>query len=134
MNNYSPGFIKPGVDIEEVSRIAHLHEKWGDSFLHRVFSDKELEYCLGKKNCHSHLAGRFAAKEAVIKTLKTEKAPPLKSIEILREVSGEPMVVLHGKAKESAEQQGIKEIRVSISHSREYATAFVLALGSYPSQ
>jgi holo-[acyl-carrier protein] synthase len=127
INNYPPNLIKPGVDIEEVSRVADLHGKWGDNFLSRVFTERELEYCMGKKSCYSHLAGRFAAKEAVIKILKFEKAPPLKSVEILREESGEPLVVLHGKAKKTAEDLGIGEIKVSISHTRNYATAFALA-------
>ncbi|MFP4498901.1 MAG: holo-ACP synthase, partial [Vulcanimicrobiota bacterium] len=49
----------PGVDIEEVDRISRAREKWGPRFLKRVFTDNELEYCTGKKNCPVHLAGRY---------------------------------------------------------------------------
>jgi holo-[acyl-carrier protein] synthase len=134
MINHSQNFIKPGIDIEEVSRIAQLHKKWGNSFLRRVFSDVEIEYCFAKKDCYPHLTGRFAAKEAVIKILKSGKAPPLKSIEILREKTGEPVVILHGKAKEAAEKLGIDEIKISISHTGQYAAAFAVATGGLSSK
>lgn len=118
--------IKPGVDIEEVFRIRHLYEKWGDKFLHRVFTDREIEYCMSKAACFSHLTGRFAAKEAVIKALKTTTSPPLKSIEIICEDNGRPRVELHGEAKKTAQQMKISKIEVSISHTRKFGAAFII--------
>jgi len=118
----------PGVDIVEITRIRNMQKKWGDKFLHRVFTDEELKYCLGKAGSPAHLAGRFAAKEAVIKLLKTEKSPDLKSVEILRGKNGEPLVQLGKDAKILAEQKQIRDITISISHSRYFAVAFAIAM------
>ncbi len=119
--------VIPGVDIVEISRISDLLKKRGEKFLHRVFTDRELNYCLGKSGTPSHLAGRFAAKEAVIKLLKGEKSPDLKSIEIIRGKNGEPIVRLQNEAVNMAKNRGIHDISISISHSRDFAVAFAIA-------
>lgn len=119
--------VIPGVDIVEISRIDDLMKKRGDKFLHRVFTDEELNYCMGKSGTPSHLAGRFAAKEAVIKLLKGEKSPDLKSVEIIRGKNGEPIVRLRNEAVDMANHRGIHYISISISHSRDFAVAFAIA-------
>lgn len=121
--------VMPGVDIVEISRINDLVKKRGDKFLHRVFTGEELCYCLGKSGTPSHLAGRFAAKEAVIKLLKGKKSPDLKSVEIIRGKNGEPIVRLRNEAVEMAKDRNIHYISISISHSRDFAVAF--AIGHY---
>lgn len=124
-----PGvIIKPGVDIIEIDRIKSLHEKWGDSFLERIFTPGELDYCMSKVGKYGHLAGRFAAKEAVIKILKKQKSPPLKTIEIVRNESGCPAVELHREAADIAEKCRVAGMSISISHSKRDAVAFVIAL------
>ncbi len=119
-------YIVPGVDIEEVDRFKYLCQRWGEKFLNRVFTAKELSYCKGKAGMYSHLAARFAAKEAVIKTIKKDKAPPLKTIEVVKTNHGKPQIILHREAKEMAEKLGIKCIEISLSHTKKFATAFVL--------
>ena len=121
--------VMPGVDIVEISRIDELMKKRGEKFLNRVFTHEELKYCLGKSGTPSHLAGRFAAKEAVIKLLKGEKSPDLKSVEIIRGKNGEPIVRLRNEAVDMAKNRGIHYISISISHSRDFAVAF--AIGHY---
>ncbi|MCD4784857.1 MAG: holo-ACP synthase [Candidatus Eremiobacteraeota bacterium] len=117
----------PGVDIVEISRIRKLYEKWGDKFLHRVFTAAEIEYCLGKAGTPAHLAGRFAAKEAVIKSIKVRPSPPLKSIEILRGKSGNPEVRLKKESERIVRSMGILNISLTISHSHDFAVAFAIA-------
>ena len=110
-----------GTDIVEVDRINKLLLKSGDSFKNRVFTTLEQKYCDNKSSPSIHYAGRFAAKESIIKAVKSSgyKNPiPFKEIEILPSDSGAPIVdlyfVLEGDCK------------VSISHTESFATAFAL--------
>ncbi len=111
-----------GVDIIEISRIESLIKRWGKTFLQRVFTPSELEL----HNNISSLAARFAAKEAVLKALGAcDKGISWQEIEILAESNGKPSVHLMGKAKLQAEESAIAKLNISLSHSREYAVAFV---------
>lgn len=118
--------IKPGVDIVEISRVNTLLKIWGDRFLNRVFTHREQAYCLNKASYAAHLAARFAAKEAVIKSFGCRPAPPLKSIEIVKNTEGKPEVVLHNSAGVIAEEMGVRCVELSLSHSRLFAVAFVI--------
>jgi holo-[acyl-carrier protein] synthase len=112
-----------GVDIIEIDRIGQAIESWGERFLRRVYTDAELE--LYKKT--EALAVRFAGKEAAVKALGTGmRGVGWKDIEILHEPSGKPLVNLYGRAQEKASDLGLKGLAVSLSHSREYAVAFVV--------
>ena len=111
-----------GVDIIEISRIEESVRRFGQAFLERIYTQKELD-CY--QNKLPSLAARFAAKEAVIKALDAPGISP-KDIEILSAPDGKPLVTLHGQAKEKAEKLGIKMLDISLSHSREYAVAFVV--------
>ncbi len=114
-----------GTDIIEIVRIEEAINHWGESFLHRVYTDLELRLCYNKP---SSLAGRFAGKEAVIKAFGTQaRGISWKEIEILAEPSGKPLVHLHGKAQNQANNLGLNNFAISLSHSREYAIAFVIA-------
>jgi len=123
--------IGTGVDIVETARIAASVARHGERFLQRIFLESELAYCAkmgAPERCH---AARFAAKEAVSKAFGTGIGAQLEwlDIEVCRKPSGEPFIVLHGVGAETARSLGIREIRLSLSHSDHYAVASALALG-----
>lgn len=112
-----------GIDLVEVKRIEALFSQH-ESFLPRIYTPKEVKYCLGKRNKYQHLAARFATKEAVIKALG--RGTRWKDIELLNDPWGRPYLTLYGTAKELAEKKGIGNWDVSISHTRDYAVAQVV--------
>jgi len=113
-----------GTDIIEISRIAYARARLGDRFLRRIYTPREIEACGDRM--HS-LAARFAAKEAAMKALgRGIWDIPWRDIEILNDASGRPVLGLHGKARQRAQEIGIVECAVSLSHAREYAVAVVL--------
>jgi len=113
-----------GVDIIEISRIEKTLARWGQRFLGHIFTEAEIKLTRGKP---SSLASRFAAKEAVMKTLGTGvNGVSWREIEILADHRGKPLVCLCGKAHERAEELGLRHLSVSLSDSREYAVAFVV--------
>lgn len=115
-----------GVDIVEVYRIKCLCGK--KRFLDRFFTKKELEPICGKANFYHSIAGKFAAKEAVVKTLGTGfRYFKFKDVQILNDKLGKPYVVLSGNAREIAKKKGFAQILVTISHCRDYAVAFAVA-------
>jgi len=110
-----------GTDIIEIERIRQAIDRWGERFLHRVYTESELN--LYGHRPHS-LAASFASKEAVMKVLGTgARGVAWREIETLYHESGKPLIKLNGRAEKEADKLGIKEIDVSLSHSREYATA-----------
>jgi holo-[acyl-carrier protein] synthase len=114
-----------GVDIIEIDRIETALQRYGQRFLHHVYTESEQVICKGKPHV---LAARFAGKEAVMKSLGTDiKDIILRDIEILAKPSGEPVVVLYGKAKLKATRLGLDSFAISLSHSRDYAIAMVIA-------
>ena len=117
--------LSTGVDIIEIDRIARTLERYGDRFLHRIYTPGELEYCRRRP---SKLASRFAAKEATMKALGTGvRGVGWKDIEVVRAPSGAPSIALYGRARSRAERLGILEISISMSDSRDHAVAFVVA-------
>jgi holo-[acyl-carrier protein] synthase len=119
-----------GTDIIECDRIAGMQQKHGDEFLRRVFTEREIAYCKDRKMSELHYAGRWAAKEAVLKVLGTGWARGIlwTDVEVINLASGAPSVVLWNKASEIAEELGIMQVQVSISHCKAYATAFAIGL------
>lgn len=119
-----------GTDIVEIVRIGQMIERHGELFLNRVYTDEEIRYCQRRKECFEHFAGRWAAKEAVMKTLGTgfTRGVGWQDIEVCSKKSGQPTVNLRGGAREFAERMGIDEILVSISHCRSYATATAIGI------
>lgn len=116
--------LTSGVDIIEISRVRQVLERYGQRFLERVYTPGEIGYCRGRA---SNLAARFAAKEATMKALGTGvRGVGWKDIEVVRQESGAPSIRLHGRAKVRARRLGVREISLSLSHSREYAVAFVV--------
>ena len=113
-----------GVDIVEIERIEAALGKFGARFLGRVYTPLEVAFCRGRA---SELAARFAAKEAVMKALGTgARGVAWREIEVLPNRRGKPLVYLHGRAAERAEKIGLRSLDISMSHSREYAVAFVV--------
>ena len=113
-----------GVDIIEIDRIRQAVERWGERFLKRVYTEAELNLYRGSP---SSLAARFAGKEAVWKALGTrERGIGWKDIEVLAEPDGRPIVNLYRGAKEYADELGLAGMTISLSHSRDYAIAFVV--------
>ena len=117
--------IYTGIDMIEIDRIEKVLNEYHERFLNKIFTKNEQIYC---KKRPKQLASRFAAKEAVMKLLGTGvRGIPWKSIEVYRPRGKAPEIRLYGNAKRKAEELGIKEIAISISHSRNYAVASVVA-------
>lgn len=120
-----------GTDIVQCERIAKMMEKHGLLFLERVYTPREILYCGQRKAATQHYAGRWAAKEAVLKTLGTGWSRGIQwtEIEVRNEPAGQPLIVLDGVAREIATERGITTIHISISHCQSHATAYALAVG-----
>ena len=120
-------FLRNGVDLIEIDRIARSMDRYGDRFLERIYTPTELEQCKGKP---ASLAARFAAKEAVSKALGCGIGEVgWREIEIRRDPYGRPELYLSGEAQRLASQLGLAEWTVSLSHTDKLAIAFVVALG-----
>ena len=120
-----------GIDIVECLRIAQMIERHGELFITRVYTDEEIDYCTARKAATQHYAGRWAAKEAVLKALGTgwRRGIGWRDIEIRNDQRGAPTVHLRGGARDAMERAGIQQLHVSISHCRGYAVAYVVAEG-----
>ncbi len=121
-----------GTDIIECVRIAKMIEKHGELFLNRVYTRNEIAYCSCRKSANQHYAGRWAAKEAVLKALGTGWAHGIQwtDVEVVNEIGGRPYIELDGQAKTISLQQGIHKILISISHCRSYAIAYATAIAA----
>jgi holo-[acyl-carrier protein] synthase len=120
-----------GIDIIETDRMRHSVSEHGQRFLDRVFTPAEQRYCAqNQKRYFEHLAGRFAAKEAVLKVLGTGWRGGIAwtDIEVLPEPSGQPKVTLTGECARIAREQGIARWLISISHIETHATASAIGL------
>ncbi len=119
-----------GTDIVECPRIGKMIEQYGELFLRRIYTPREIRYCQARKHAIEHFAGRWAAKEAILKALGTgwSKGISWTDIEVRTGKTGQPTVLVCGVAKEVARQRGIADILISISHCRTYATAYAMAL------
>ena len=119
-----------GTDIVECQRIAMMIDKHDNLFIDRVYTPNEIEYCSGRKSAIQHFAGRWAAKEAILKSMGTGWAKGIAwtDIEVINEMGGAPKVRIGGGAREHCELKGITDILISISHTESYATAYATAL------
>ncbi|HVH70506.1 MAG TPA: holo-ACP synthase [Candidatus Dormibacteraeota bacterium] len=123
--------IGMGVDIAEVDRIRNAIERFGETFLRRLYTPQEREYCEQFKNKYERYAARFAAKEAGMKALGTgwRRGVRWVDLEVIREVSGRPTLKLAGEAEKTAKLLGVKHIALSITHTEEQALAQVIFEG-----
>lgn len=115
-----------GCDIIEIERIARAIKS--ESFIRRVFTAEEAAYCQRRgQQAAASFAARFAAKEAVLKALGTGlREGSLQEIAVDNDVLGKPLVQLSGHFAMLAKQLGVKNIQISLSHSREFAVAYVI--------
>jgi len=119
-----------GIDVVEVERIASSMAEFSDRFAARVFTADERAYCDAQRRPELHYAARFAAKEAVAKALGTGIGKDLSwlDMEIVRKPSGEPEVRVSGAGQEFIQRENIGEIKVSLTHARDYAAASAVVL------
>ncbi len=121
-----------GVDLIEVSRIADMLERHGETFLKRVYTEQEREYCMGMKYPHKHLADRFAAKEAVSKCFGTGIGSELswQSVSVINGSKGEPQITLDEKGSALLSQKGGESVLISLSHTESMAVAFAVLVAA----
>jgi holo-[acyl-carrier protein] synthase len=124
------GVVGIGADLIEVSRVARAHGRFGERFLERLYTPAERQYCMARADFVRTLAGRFAAKEAVVKALSPAAPTGLAYRDVaIRSDGNRPTVELAGAAAALAAEKGVTDVMVTISHERGYALAFAVALG-----
>jgi holo-[acyl-carrier protein] synthase len=124
-----------GTDIVECLRIGKMIAEHGELFLTRVYTSREIRYCQGRKRATEHFAGRWAAKEAILKCLGTgwRRGIAWTDLEVRNDNNGRPRVLMCGAAKDIAQNLRISDVLLSISHCRAYATAYAVAVrGTIP--
>lgn len=120
-----------GADLVEVARLARAVDRTGPKLLDRLFTPAEQDECVSRRTPAVHLAARFAAKEAALKALGIGWGGGIrwKDLEILRGGNGRPALTLRGRARELAEERGVRGTLVSLSHDGGFALAVVIAVG-----
>lgn len=105
-----------GIDVVEIARVGRVVEAWGEHFLNKVFTEREIAYARARKNSLPHIAARFAVKEAVAKAVATGWGGGFrwKDVEVENDLAGKPAVVLGGRLRERLRGANIQ---ISISHS-----------------
>jgi holo-[acyl-carrier protein] synthase len=119
-----------GIDLVDFDRIEQMLNRHGQHFLERVFTSAEQKYASSNRNQIEKLAGRFAAKEAVLKLIGTGWRGSIgwTDIEVINDSSGRPIVQLSGQVKKISETLGISQISISITHTANFAIASAVAL------
>jgi len=122
--------VAHGIDLVDCPRIEEMVERHGEHFVNRVFTAAEQAYAEANKNKTEKLAGRFAAKEAVLKLMGTGWRGKIAwtDIEVVNNAAGQPEVSLSGEVKKLAEKLGIKHISISITHTANFVIASAIAL------
>lgn len=122
--------MRIGVDLVSVTRIAESMDRFGDRFVARLFTSREIAYATSApaRQAAERLAARFAAKEATIKALSlVDEGVDWRNIEVRRDDHGACELELHGSVAEAARNQHVFDLSVSISHEGDHAIAFVVA-------
>ncbi len=124
--------VSHGIDLVECERIAHVWRQHPDRFLDRILTPAEQAYCTRMKNPVPHIAGRFAAKEAILKVIGTGWRGQIAwtDIEIVNNDAGQPLVLLSGHTREVANRLGIRRILLSITHTQTHAMASAVGVTS----
>jgi holo-[acyl-carrier protein] synthase len=124
------GRLRVGIDVVQISRIAQSLERFGDRFMQRLFTPREIAYAQqGTGLAAERLAARFAAKEAALKAFDLgNEGVDWRDIEVRKLAGGACRLELHGKAAALAAERGAGEIALSLSHDGDYATAVVTAV------
>jgi holo-[acyl-carrier protein] synthase len=126
--------IAHGIDLVDFPRIQKMVDSHGEKFLNRIFTANEQSYAESNKNGVEKLAGRFAAKEAVLKLMGTGWRGKIAwtDVEVTNNSSGQPEVNLTGEVKNIADKLGINHVSVSITHTANFAIASAVALTDKP--
>lgn len=120
--------VNIGIDIVEIDRIKEILKR-RPAFAERFFDKEEIDQLKKKNNFEKHLAGRFAAKEAIVKAMGTGfEGVPFREIKVLNDEKGKPVVRLGSRAAEKCRECGIDEFALSISFTRNTAAASAVAL------
>jgi holo-[acyl-carrier protein] synthase len=124
------GIIAHGIDLVDFPRIEEMVNRHDKRFLDKVFTATEQAYAKANRNGIEKLAGRFAAKEAVLKLVGTGWRGKIAwtDIEVVNTPTGQPEVKLSGEVKKIADKLGITQISVSITHTANFAIASAVAL------
>jgi holo-[acyl-carrier protein] synthase len=119
--------VGTGIDAVEIERIQQAIDRYGQRFLNRVYTAREQEYCMRKKSSAESFAGRFAAKEAGAKALGTgiSRGVTWTEIEVVRERSGRPKLMFHGRAAQMVTRLGVANAVLSLTHTKTLAMASV---------
>ena len=117
-----------GVDLVDIRRMEKVIDRWGDRFIHRVFTDAEMEICYARSSPISAFSLRFAAKEAFSKAigLGMKKGIRWRDIEVFHFPGGRPGLRLHGKSREICDKEKITGFHLSLSDERDYGVAMVV--------
>jgi holo-[acyl-carrier protein] synthase len=119
-----------GIDLVETKRIAKLIETHGERFLHRCFTQAEIDYCQSHANSNQSFAARWAAKEAVAKAFGTGIGAELAltELEVIKLPSGQPAIQLHAGSQAFANRLGVTEVKISLTHTQDHAAAYAMVL------
>lgn len=117
-----------GVDIIEIHRMKDAVKRWGETFLTKIFTAREIEYSAARRFSYQHYAARFAAKEAVVKAFGQPGKHPIRwtDIEVLNDKEGKPTIQFHNDALRLKKKRRVSDVIVSMSHSDNYAIANVI--------
>ena len=120
--------VGTGVDLAEVPRIKASIERFGEKFIHRIYTPLEIAYVERKANKFERYAARFAAKEAGMKALGTGWRGGIgwRDFEVTNFPTGRPTLAFHGKAGEIAKKLGVRNVALSLTHTRDQAMALVI--------
>ena len=120
-----------GIDLVEITRIKKAIRRWGVRFEKRVFTVREIDYCDRTELGFQRFAARFAAKEATLKALGTGLVGDMRwhDVEVVSYPSGQPYLQLSGSVANCANQMGVSQVLLSLSHTENYAIANVILLG-----
>jgi len=117
-----------GLDLVKIERIRAMADRWHERFLNRLYTEAERRACLKRASPYASLAGRFAAKEAVLKALGTGWSAGISwlDIQVLNDAGGKPVARVQGRAGALLQEAGVTDIYVSLSHDADYAIAQVV--------
>lgn len=117
-----------GIDLAEVDRIRQAIERHGQRFIERIYTEKEIAYVERKANKYERYAARFAAKEAGMKAVGTgwKRGVRWRDFEVTNMPSGRPTLQLHGEAAKFAENLGVRNVALSITHTAAQGMAIVI--------
>lgn len=117
-----------GLDLVKIERIRALAERWRERFLERLYTEAERRYCFERVSPYASLAGRFAAKEAILKAMGTGWSAGIswQDIQVVNDRSGKPVAQVQGRAGALLREAGVTDIHISLSHDADYAIAQVV--------